>query len=67
MSSTHSSSAEGVIQLGDQPFPKRKVWLKTYGCQMNHHDSQRLLGHLEALNFSATEEMQEADLVLFNT
>ena len=53
--------------MGDLVFPPRKVWMKTYGCQMNYHDSERLLSHLKNLNFTHTEELEEADMVLFNT
>ena len=48
-------------------FPERKVWLKTFGCQMNYHDSDRMVAHLKRLNFSQTSDLEEADLVLFNT
>ena len=41
--------------------------MKTFGCQMNHHDSERILHHLKNLNFTSTHELDEADLVLFNT
>ena len=53
--------------MGELVFPPRKVWIKTYGCQMNYHDSERLLSHLKNLNFSSTENIDEADMVLFNT
>ncbi len=58
---------EKMVKMGDLLFPPRKVWLKTFGCQMNYHDSERILSHLDQLNFSATEVVEEADLVLFNT
>ena len=48
-------------------FPPRKVWLKTFGCQMNHHDSERILSNLKEINFTHTENLEEADMVLFNT
>ncbi len=54
-------------KVGDLEFPPRKVWMKTYGCQMNYHDSERILSHLSNLNFTATAEQSEADLVIFNT
>lgn len=41
--------------------------MRTYGCQMNYHDSERILSHLEKLNFTATDKQEEADLLLFNT
>ena len=56
-----------TIRVGDLDFPARKVWMKTYGCQMNYHDSERILSHLEKLNFTATDDQDDADLVLFNT
>ncbi len=55
------------IEMGGISFPPRKVWFKTFGCQMNYHDTERMLSLLESLNFTKTEERDEADLVLFNT
>lgn len=61
-------NAEGkIVKLGDVEFPERKVWIKTYGCQMNYHDTERILSHLDNLNFTHTEKQEEADLLLFNT
>lgn len=56
-----------IKKLGDLDFPPRKVWLKTYGCQMNYHDSERILSHLKELNFTQTAEQTDADLLIFNT
>ena len=56
-----------IVKKGDLEFPPRKVWMKTFGCQMNHHDSERIIHHLGELNFTATQDLNEADLVLFNT
>ncbi|HXH74934.1 MAG TPA: tRNA (N6-isopentenyl adenosine(37)-C2)-methylthiotransferase MiaB [Bacteriovoracaceae bacterium] len=55
------------VKVGELEFPPRKVWLKTYGCQMNYHDTERILSHLSGLNFTRTEEQTDADLVIFNT
>ncbi len=55
------------IKVGDLEFPPRKVWIKTFGCQMNYHDTERILSYLQDLNFSKTENKEEADLILFNT
>jgi tRNA-2-methylthio-N6-dimethylallyladenosine synthase len=63
MDQNHSTS----VKVGELEFPPRKVWMKTYGCQMNYHDSERIMSHLGALNFSKTEDQSEADLVIFNT
>ncbi len=45
----------------------RKVFVKTYGCQMNVYDSQRMADALAVGGYSATERMEEADLILLNT
>lgn len=39
----------------------------TYGCQMNVHDSEKLAGILNAMGYIETENIQEADLIIFNT
>jgi tRNA-2-methylthio-N6-dimethylallyladenosine synthase len=63
MQNTESTS----VKVGELEFPPRKVWMKTYGCQMNYHDSERIMSHLSGLNFTKTEDQSEADLVIFNT
>ncbi|WP_352866166.1 tRNA (N6-isopentenyl adenosine(37)-C2)-methylthiotransferase MiaB [Mesorhizobium sp. M1329] len=45
----------------------RKVFVKTYGCQMNVYDSQRMTDALAADGYAATDAIGEADLVLLNT
>jgi tRNA-2-methylthio-N6-dimethylallyladenosine synthase len=45
----------------------KKVFVKTYGCQMNVYDSQRMTDALAADGYVATEAMDDADLVLLNT
>ena len=46
---------------------ERRVWIKTFGCQMNYHDTERVLFKLSDLNFKPTKNKEEADLALFNT
>ncbi len=45
----------------------RKVFVKTYGCQMNVYDSQRMTDALSADGYAATDTLDDADLVLINT
>ncbi|WFU87553.1 tRNA (N6-isopentenyl adenosine(37)-C2)-methylthiotransferase MiaB [Rhizobium sp. CC1099] len=45
----------------------RKVFIKTYGCQMNVYDSTRMSDALARDGYEQTENMDEADLVLLNT
>ena len=44
-----------------------KYYILTMGCQLNENDSEKLSGMLENMNYIKTEDMKEADLVLFNT
>jgi tRNA-2-methylthio-N6-dimethylallyladenosine synthase len=45
----------------------RKVFIKTYGCQMNVYDSVRMGDALASEGYVTTETIEEADLVLLNT
>lgn len=44
-----------------------KYYILTMGCQLNENDSEKLCGMLEKMNYQKTQDMKEADLVLFNT
>jgi tRNA-2-methylthio-N6-dimethylallyladenosine synthase len=46
---------------------KKRVYIETYGCQMNEHDSERMLRLLEGASYSETDKPKEADLILINT
>ena len=46
---------------------KLKYYILTMGCQLNENDSEKLCGMLEKMNYVKTENMSDADLVLFNT
>jgi len=48
-------------------FLNKKYYIRTYGCQMNVHDSEEIAGILENLGFVATDTMETADLILLNT
>ena len=48
-------------------YAGKKFFLKTYGCQMNEHDSENIEALLVSLGFSKVEDYQDADLVLLNT
>ena len=41
--------------------------IKTYGCQMNEHDSEGIAGILEQLGYQACDDEKEADIVILNT
>ncbi len=51
-----------------QNFGKnKKYYLKTFGCQMNVNDSEKISALLEKIAFVRTEVVEEADLILLNT
>ena len=43
------------------------VYLKTFGCQMNVHDSEKMLSILAEHNYRPTEDIHRADVILLNT
>jgi tRNA-2-methylthio-N6-dimethylallyladenosine synthase len=45
----------------------KKLFVKTYGCQMNVYDSERMAEALGAKGYVTTEVVEEADMVLLNT
>jgi tRNA-2-methylthio-N6-dimethylallyladenosine synthase len=45
----------------------KKFYLETFGCQMNVHDSEKVVGTLESRGYEQVESPAEADLVLYNT
>ena len=45
----------------------KKLFIKTYGCQMNVYDSERMAEALGAKGYVTTEVAEEADMVLLNT
>ncbi|MGO9241182.1 MAG: tRNA (N6-isopentenyl adenosine(37)-C2)-methylthiotransferase MiaB [Bryobacteraceae bacterium] len=45
----------------------KKFYLETFGCQMNVHDSEKVVGTLESRGYEQVETPAEADLVLYNT
>ncbi len=45
----------------------KKYYIKTYGCQMNVHDSENIKAILEDMSFNETSEIENADLIILNT
>jgi tRNA-2-methylthio-N6-dimethylallyladenosine synthase len=52
--------------MTESPSPKR-LFIKTYGCQMNVYDSERMADVLRPLGYGVTDQVEEADLVVLNT
>jgi tRNA-2-methylthio-N6-dimethylallyladenosine synthase len=56
------AATAGAVRPGPRTYQVR-----TYGCQMNVHDSERLAGLLEAAGYQRAADGADADIVVFNT
>jgi tRNA-2-methylthio-N6-dimethylallyladenosine synthase len=66
--STIPAPAGGGMQDGaPRTREPKKVFIRTYGCQMNVYDSQRMGDALAGEGYAATDAQEEADLILLNT
>ncbi len=45
----------------------KTFFVKTYGCQMNEHDSENIEGLLESIGFTKNTDMESADIIILNT
>ena len=45
----------------------KKLFIRTFGCQMNEHDSERIAGMLKQEGYELCQRPEEADLVILNT
>ncbi len=46
---------------------KEKYLIKTYGCQMNVHESEKLAGMLKSMGYDETDNINDADVIVYNT
>ena len=53
--------------MSSRPATARTYQVRTYGCQMNVHDSERLAGLLDAAGYRRADDGADADVVVFNT
>ena len=57
-----------MASFGDKTFqPMRKLFIKTYGCQMNVYDSARMADLLAPLGYAPADAAADADMVILNT
>lgn len=45
----------------------KKVFVKTYGCQMNVYDSERMIESFQGKGYTQTDNINQADMILLNT
>ena len=57
---------ETLVPPKVEPAPRR-LFIKTYGCQMNVYDSERMADVLRPLGYAPTDAVEEADFVILNT
>src|SRR5574344_845688 len=57
-----------ILDYEYQNIGKNKTYyIKTYGCQMNEHDSENIAAILEQMGYSKADNFEKADLILLNT
>ncbi len=57
-----------ATEAADAPIaPRKSVFVKTFGCQMNVYDSERMSEALAGDGYTATDDIASADLVILNT
>ena len=44
---------------------QKHYFIKTYGCQMNVHESEKLAGMLDSLNYEESNNIKDADVIVF--
>src|SRR5690606_3285136 len=65
--SASSSVVPADAMARNQNTQGRKVYLETFGCQMNVLDSQLVQGQLRALGYLFIADWKQADVILYNT
>ena len=45
----------------------KKIYIQTYGCQMNHYDSDKIVQVMARQGYDQTDRIDDADLILLNT
>src|ERR1700751_3006135 len=57
----------GILTSAMPDRADKKFYLETFGCQMNVHDSEKVIGTLISEGYRQVQTVEEADLVLYNT
>ncbi len=60
--------ADRAVRLIKERIPgPARAWVRTFGCDQNESDSEKIRGVLDRLGYSMTDSADDADLVIFNT
>src|ERR1700749_3735183 len=57
----------GVLEKETPSNSQKTFYLETFGCQMNVHDSEKVVGTLVQEGYRQVETVEQADLILYNT
>src|ERR1035438_10492685 len=47
--------------------PQKTFYIETFGCQMNFHDSEKVVGTLMSEGYAQVQREEDADLIVYNT
>jgi tRNA-2-methylthio-N6-dimethylallyladenosine synthase len=61
----HSKEADAHSPVNSQT--QKRVFVKSYGCQMNVYDAQRMTDVLESGGYRSSDNPDDAELVILNT
>ena len=61
------TKTEEIEYFASDKFIGKKYFIRTYGCQMNVHDSEEIKKILENLGYTEIEDYEQADLIILNT
>ncbi len=67
MTDTLDLPAPADAGASDASVASKRLFIKTYGCQMNVYDSERMADVLRPLGYAPTETPEDADFVILNT
>ena len=56
-----------ILEIDSLKEGNKKLYIESYGCQMNFSDSEIIASILSKENYSTTKDINEADLVFVNT
>ena len=62
-------SKQGEIYLAEPPVekPVKKMFIESYGCQMNFSDTEIVASILQSSGYASTNDFNEADVIFVNT
>jgi hypothetical protein len=65
--SSHKPSVNRNLANGYTVAVSKTFYIETFGCQMNAHDSEKVIGTLEQQGYARVQDEDAAGLILYNT